>query len=249
MRRTWLLAPALAVLLSSPVSAQEAGTYRALTVQAAPGALLDLIELFREERALYAALGEEPGLWMRHSQGDLWDLMLLYPIEGMSAYFAPERMRRLAAARTPSGRTGAELQRAIDAHTAWREEVFVHGPSAAEIKEAWAGAGLYHVEMYQGLAGKRDELVREREMENAYSGALGRTPTKIFTRIAGAAPDGFPIGFHRDLKAYATPPEATRAQQEEAARAAGFRGADYIGAYLRELILRHHDTLAVPIPE
>ncbi len=85
-------------------------------------------------------------------------------------------------------------------------------------------------------------------MENAYASALGRQPTKIFTRIAGSATDGFTIGFYPDLKAYANPPETTREQQEAAAVAAGFRGADYIGATLRELILRHHDTLAVPIP-
>jgi hypothetical protein len=249
VRRPVLMAAASALLFASPTSAQNGGIYRALTVQAAPGALLDLIELYREERALLASLGEAPALWMRHSQGDLWDLMLVYPLEGMSEYFAPERTHRLTEARTPSGRTGAELQRAIDARTAWREEVFVNGPPEAEVEAAWGAAGLYHVEMYQGLAGRRAELVRERQMENAYSAALGRTQTKIFTRIAGSATDGFTIGFHRDLKAYANPPEATREQQESAARAAGFRGADYIGAYLRELILRHHDTLAVPIPE
>jgi hypothetical protein len=248
MRRSWLLAAVAAVLLPNPITAQAAGTYRALTVQAAPGDLLDLIELYKEEGAFLAALGEEPALWMRHTQGDVWDLMLLYPMTGMSEYFAPERMRRIAEGRTPSGRSGAELQRALDAHTAWREEVFVHGPPAAELKAAWAEAGLYHVEMYQGLAGKREQLVQERRMENAYASALGRHPTKIFTRIAGSATDGFTIGFYPDLKAYANPPETTREQQEAAAVAAGFRGADYIGATLREMILRHHDTLAVPIP-
>jgi len=35
--------------------------------------------------------------------------------------------------------------------------------------------------------------------------------------------------------------------QEMAARAAGFEGADRIGSYLRSLILYHHDTLAVAI--
>ncbi len=248
MRRSWLLAAVAAVVLPNSITAQSAGTYRALTVQAAPGDLLELIELYKEEGAFLSALGEEPALWMRHTQGDVWDLMLLYPTPGMAEYFAPERMRRIAEGRTPSGRSGAELQRAIDARTAWREEVFVHGPLAAELKTAWAEAGLYHVEMYQGLAGKREQLVEERRMENAYASALGRRPTKIFTRIAGSATDGFTIGFYPDLKAYANPPETTRDQQEEAAVAAGFRGADYIGATLRELILRHHDTLAVPIP-
>lgn len=248
MRRPWLLAAMATVVLSAPITAQDAGTYRALTVQASPGDLLELIELYKEEGAYLSGLGEEPALWMRHTQGDVWDLMLVYPMPGMARYFAPERMRRIAAGRTPSGRSGADLQREIDARTAWREEVFVQGPPAAELKAAWAGAGLYHVEMYQGLAGKREQLVEERRMENAYASALGRTPTKIFTRIAGSATDGFTIGFYPDLKAYANPPETTREQQEAAASSAGFRGADYIGATLRELILRHHDTLAVPIP-
>jgi hypothetical protein len=247
MVRSWLLIASCTLVLAAPSAAQEAGTYRALTVQAAPGRLLELIDLYKEEAAFLAALDEEPALWMRHTQGDVWDLMLLYPLDGMAEYFAPERTTRIAQGRTGSGRTGAELQREIDARTAWREEVFVHGPSVGEVKAAWADAGLYHVEMYQGLAGRRAELVQERRMENAYATALGRNATKIFTRIAGSATDGFTIGFYEDLKAYANPPERTREQQEAAAVAAGFRGADYIGATLRELILRHHDTLAVPI--
>ncbi|HKJ02295.1 MAG TPA: hypothetical protein VJ997_07565 [Longimicrobiales bacterium] len=247
MKRSWLLLAASLAFARVPASAQEGGTYRTLTVQAAPGHLLELIDLYKEEAAFLAAVGEEPALAMRHSQGDLWDLMLVYPIQGLSAYFDPERTARIARARTTAGRTGAELQREIDARTTWREEVFVHGPAVTEVKAAWAGAGLFHVEMYQGLAGKRDELVRERHMENAYATALGRNATKVFTRIAGSATDGFTVGFYDDLKAYANPPERTREQQEAAAVAAGFRGADYIGATLRELILRHHDTLAVPI--
>lgn len=244
--RTAALA-ALVLLLPFGLSAQEPAVYRALTVQAAPGDLLELIDLVKEEQAYFRSLGEEPALAMRHTQGDVWDLMLLYPVESVSGYFAPARMERIATGRTVSGRTGAELQAALDAHTVWREEVFVHGPPHDEVKGAWGEAGLYHVEMYQGLAGRRDELVEERRMENAYATALGRNATRIFTRIAGSATDGFTIGFYADLKAYANPPESTREEQEAAAVAAGFGGADYIGATLRTLILRHHDTLAVPI--
>lgn len=246
MKRSWAWALA-ALVFSAPSSAQETAVYRALTIQAAPGDLLELLALVREEQAFLASLGEEPPLSMRHTQGDLWDVLLLYPLEGLSAYFAPARQERITAGRTPSGRTGAQLAQALDDVTGWREEVFVHGPPHAEVKAAWAQAGLYHVEMYQGLAGRRAELVEERRMENAYATALGRNATKIFTRIAGSATDGFTIGFHRDLKTYANPPETTREQQEEAAVAAGFQGADYIGQTLRSLILRHHDTLAVPV--
>ncbi|MHB1193992.1 MAG: hypothetical protein ACYC6F_13200 [Longimicrobiales bacterium] len=240
----------VAALLSSgaPAAAQETAAYRTLMVQAAPGELLPLIELFKEERAFLAGLGEEPPLWMRHTQGDFWDLFLLYPMEGMGPYYAPERLARIAQARTPSGRTGAELAREIDACIAWREDLFVHGPPHAEVKAAWAGAGFYHVEMYQGLAGKREELVKERHMENAYATALGRHATKVFTRIAGSSADGYTLGFYKDLRAYANQPETAREQQEAAARAAGFRGADFIGATLRTFILRHWDTMGVAIP-
>jgi hypothetical protein len=238
---------AASVLAPAPAQAQQPAVYRTFMVQAAPGELLPLIELIKEERALLASLGEEPPLWMRHTQGDFWDLFLLYPMEGMAQYWAPERLSRIAAARAASGRTGAELERAIDALVAWREDLFVHGPPHAEVKAAWADAGFYHVEMYEGLAGKREELVKERHMENAYAAALGRSTTKVFTRIAGASHDGYTVGFYKDLRTYANQPESTQEQRDAAARAAGFRGADYVGSTLRSFILRHRDTMGVAI--
>jgi hypothetical protein len=245
--RTAVVAAAMAVCATGHADAQAEGVYRALTVQAAPGELLELVDLYREEQALLAGLGEEPPMWMRHSQGDIWDLLLLYPVADLSGFFDTARTRRRLQAMTPGGRSGAELQREIDARTAWREEVFVRGPAVAEVREAWADAGYFHVEMFEGLAGRRADLVHEREMENDYLVRLGRKPNHIFTRIAGSSTDAFTVGYYRDLKAYANPPETTPEEEEAAAVAAGFRGAAFIGAYLRELILRHHDTLAVPI--
>lgn len=252
MKLRWLFPAAALVfallVFASPASAQQPGVYRTVTVQAAPGQLLELMELYREERTFLAAQGEEAPLWMRHSQGDLWDLFLLYPLESVSAYFSAQRAQRLDRARTPSGRTGAELRREIERLSAWREEVFVNGPAVAEVKDAWSGSGFFHVEMFEGLAGRRADLLREREMENDYLIRMGRKPNHIFTRIAGSATDSYTIGYYVDLKAYANPPARTPAQQEAAAVAAGFRGADTIGSELRALILRHHDTLAVRIP-
>jgi len=243
------LGVALAALcISAPVAAQEGDVYRTLTVQAAPGELLELIELYRDEKTLLTSVGEEPSLWMRHSQGDFWDLLLLYPIGSMAEYFDEATTTRRSQARSAAGRTGAELQTAIDAATAWREEVFVHGPSVEAVKEAWAGAGYYHVEIFQGLAGKRAELLRQRKMENDYLVAIGRAPNHIFTRIAGSSSDAYTIGYYESLKSYANPPEVTAEEEERAAVEAGFQGASYIGSYLRELILRHHDTLATRIP-
>lgn len=243
-----LLPHRIAPVGADALAAQEAGVYRALTVQAAPGDLLDLIELYREERAFLEALGEEPPLWMRHSQGDFWDLLLLYPVGSLESYFDAEAVQARATARTPGGRMGAELQAAMDSLTAWREEVFVVGPPADAVRRRWERSGFFHVEMFQGRAGKRAELLREREMENDYLVALGRDPNDIFVRLACSSTDAFTVGYYEDLKAYANPSETTPEERERAAVAAGFRGADHIGAYLRELILRHHDTLGVRIP-
>jgi hypothetical protein len=246
------LALSLALLMSVSVApakaeAQTGGVYRVMTVQATPGELLQLIELYREEQAMLAAAGQAPPLMVRHSQGDFWDLMLVFPIPGVSEYVAESAVARRAAAKSPGGRTGAELSAAIDALTAWREELFVRGPTHADFLAASADAGFFHIEMFLGLAGKRTELIHQREMENEYLVALGRRPNQIFTRIAGAGTDAFTIGYYRDLKQYANPPQTTPEQQEKAAVDAGFEGANFIGSYLRELLLRHHDTLAVAV--
>lgn len=241
-----VLAVALALFGLAPHGAAQE-VYRTLTVQAAPGELLELIELYREERTLLEGIGAAPSMWMRHSQGDFWDLMLMYPIGSLGEYFADDAVRRRAEARSADGRSGEELQRAIDALTAWREEVFVEGPPRDEIARRWADAGLFHVEMFQGLAGKRAELVHQRHIENDYIEAIGGSPNAIFTRVAGASTDVFTIGFYESLQAYAEPSPATQEERERAAIEAGFEGAAYIGTYLRELLLRHHDTLAVAI--
>lgn len=231
----------------APGLLQDAQLYRVVTVRAAPGRLLDLIELHRDRMALLDSLGEEPGFWMRHSQGDHWDLMFIQPIEGMGAFFDPARLQRVRQARSPAGRTGGELAQAIGEATAWREELFAAGPGLDVVRGRFEGAGLFHVEMFVALAGKRAELLREREMENAYLAELGRGQNLIFVRVAGAAWDSFTLGFYRDLHHYAEAGSRPAEAQQAAALAAGFNGADHIGAYLREFIASHHDTLAVPL--
>jgi hypothetical protein len=230
-----------------PGPVQDAQLYRVLNVRAAPGRLLDLIELHRDRMALLESLGEEPGFWMRHSQGDHWDLMFIQPIGSMGAFFDPARARRLREATSPGGRTGGELALAIGEATSWREELFAAGAGVEVVRERFEGARLFHVEMFVALAGKRAELLREREMENAYLAELGRGENLIFVRVAGAAWDSFTLGFYRDLHHYAEAGSRPAEAQQAAALSAGFEGADHIGAYLRELIASHHDTLAVPL--
>jgi hypothetical protein len=217
--------------------------YRATLVQAAPGKLLDVIDLYKAGWPGVGGSGDEPPIAMRHSQGDRWDLLLLFPMGSYSEYYAPDRIGRRAKARD-AGK--AELARLSD-DVAWQEDVFAYGPPLLEVRGALAKAGFFHVEMFVELPGKGPELYRQREMENAYSARLGLPQNLIFVRDAGAAWDLFTIGAYRDLKHYAENADVPEAKSEEAARAAGFDGAKAIGPYLRTLIREHHDTLAVAV--
>ncbi|HWX43272.1 MAG TPA: hypothetical protein VN345_19155 [Blastocatellia bacterium] len=213
--------------------------YDARLVQAAPGKLLELIDLYKARAPIYQASGDEPPFWMRHSQGDRWDLMLLFPMSSYAEYYRPDRIEKRKKAETGA----VPLNECV----AWQEDVFVYGPPLDEVKKAFTGAGFFHIEMFQSLAGKQAELYKQREMENAYLRILKEPDNLIFVRDRGAAWDLFTIGFYRDLKHYAESADVPQKQQEEAAKAAGFEDARHIGPYLRSLISLHHDTLAVAI--
>ena len=240
-----LLGFVLFLLPPAPAAAPpERVLYSATLLQAAPGRLLELIELEKGFRSAAAERGDAAPWILRHSQGDKWDLMRLQPMGSVADYFAPERTARRDRWRE---RAAADLARARDA-TAWQEDVFVWGPPPAEVLERLAKAGFYHVEMFVALPGRRADLLREREMENVYQRARQRPLNLIFTRESGAAWDLFTIGGYRDLKHYAESADIAESAQEAAAKAAGFEGAKAIGPYLRTLIREHHDTLATAVP-
>ena len=223
---------------------QEPGyLYRATLVQAAPGKLLELIELYKAERAAMPARGDEPFFWMRHSQGDHWDLLLLFPMGSYSGYFGRERVE----ARQKAAKAAAETDRKMRDMIFRREDVFVWGPPLEEVRGRFEKAAFFHVEMFQSLAGRQGDLAKEREMESAYLKAIGRPTNLLFVRDAGADWDLFTIGFYRDLKHYAESADIPEPAQESAAKAAGFESAKAIGPYLRTLISSHHDTLAVAV--
>lgn len=213
--------------------------YRASLVQAAPGKLLELIDLYKARFAREQKLGEPATFWMRHSQGDRWDLLLLAPMSSYGEYYAAGHMRKL-------GGNAPSEDDAISHDTAWQEDAFVYGPPLPEVRKAFAGAGFFHVEMFVSLPGRQVELKRERDMENAYAAAIGQPQNMIFVRDQGAAWDLFTIGCFRDLKHYAEGP-AAGTDPEAAAKAAGFESAAAIGPYLRTFISLHHDTLAVAV--
>ncbi len=243
MRRL-LLFVALALVVTS---ANADYLYKAMFVRAAPGKLLDLIALYKERMPVYDAAGDLRPFWMRHSQGDHWDLMFLFPMESYSEYFKPERVTKRHQAAERAGLSQKDFAKKFYELVAWHEEVFVDGPALAQVQKAFGGAGFYHVEIFLALPGKQAELYHEREMENAYLKALSRPENLIFTHDQGAAWDLFTIGCYRDLKHYAESADIPDEKEEQAARAAGFEGADKIGPYLRTLIQLHHDTLAVAV--
>jgi len=67
--------------------------YKASLVQAAPGKLLDLIDTYKKIFAEETKVaGDATPLWMRHSQGDRWDLLVLFPMGSYMEYYTPDRV-------------------------------------------------------------------------------------------------------------------------------------------------------------
>ena len=98
---------AMSAMLSAQTSSQSnilpGCLYKVSFIQAAPGKLLELIDL-QKARNANKDYGDEPALWMRHSQGDRWDLMIMYPMGSYSDYYTPVRVakRTAAAAKDPA---------------------------------------------------------------------------------------------------------------------------------------------------
>src|SRR5262245_43753430 len=154
-----LAGPAADAAAAAPAAALRGDhLYRMTLLRAAPGRLLAL---------LAAVKGTTPWIY-RHSQGDHWDLMVLARTDGAPALSKP----------TSTPHTLPEEL------VAWQEDEWVRGPGLASLP-GFADAGLAHIEMFHALAGKRAELLRQREMENAYLGATGQPQNAIFVRESG----------------------------------------------------------------
>ena len=221
-------------------AAGPAYLYKVTLVQAAPGKLPELIDLYKARAAALEKTGDEAPLWMRHSQGDHWDLMVLWPMAGYTEYYQPER----AGKRKQAEQAQAEQ---FKEDIAWQEDLFSYGPPLADLRKAFANGAFFHVEMFVALPGKFADLYKEREMENAYAKAIKEPENFIFVRDQGAAWDIFTIGVFRDLKHYAESADVPAKDQEAAAKAAGFDAPSQIGPYLRRFIREHHDTLAAAV--
>lgn len=243
MRNRYVLIVLLVFCCAVPaMTAENPYLYRVTLVQAAPGKLPELIDFYKTWFAALRDVGDEAPLWMRHSQGDHWDLMILVPMGSYTDFYQAGRI-----AKRKQAAQANKLEDKLSDDIAWQEDLFVYGPPLADLRKAFTNGGFFHVEMFIALPGKFAELYKEREMENAYAKALKEPENFIFVRDRGAAWDIFTIGVFRDLKHYAESADVPAKDQEAAAKAAGFEAPSQIGPYLRRFIREHHDTLAVAV--
>jgi hypothetical protein len=218
--------------------------YNVTMLRAAPGHFSELRSVLEESLAIHEQAGDAAPFWLRHSQGDQWDFMLIYPMGDYSSYYEADRIQSRAAA-WQAGQ-GVAVSERLSSLVSYREEWSARSVPVDEMARRFEGMGLFHVEMFAGLPGKRGELLEQRRMENRYYGHLDRQQNVLFVREAGSNWDAMTIGFFADLSAFAAAGTLySSAEQDKAARAAGFEGIDQVGPYLRSLIDYHHDTLAV----
>ena len=243
-----LLCLAAASLPADAIEAQTEGDYlyRVTMLRAAPGRFMELIEAFDTSAEMMREAGDQAPFRLRHSQGDHWDFMLIYPMEDHSTFYSPERVRQRASVwGTPRGRSFQERFASLVSFT---EEWFARSVAVDEMARRFDGMGLFHVEIFAGLPGKRGELLEQRRMENRYYEHLDRQLNLLFVRDSGPNWDAMTIGFYESLQAYAAAGvRYTAEQQDAAARAAGFDGVGSISPYLRSLLSYHNDTLGVPV--
>jgi hypothetical protein len=236
---------------ASPLTAQAPTEgdylYSVVLLRAAPGAFNDLIEALGEADDLREDAGDEASFRIRHSQGDHWDFMLILPMDSRAAYHAPDRVdRRAEVWESPRG---LEVRSRLEAATSYREEWTATSIDQAGMARRFSGRGLFHVEMFAGLPGLREDLLEQRRMENRYYAELDRQLNVLFVREGGSNWDAMTIGFHESLSSFAAAGASIpTARQDRAARAAGFEGVDAISPYLRSLLSYHNDTLGVPLP-
>jgi len=232
---------------SEPLSSEQTYLYRATFIRAAPGKLLDLIDLFKKQIPVYDASGDKRPFWWRHTQGDQWDLMMLYPMESYTEFYSKERIKKRTQAQADSPVSQLEFKKSFQECSSWHEDIFVKGPPLKIVEKVFKDTSFYHCEIFIALAGKHAELFKQREMENAYLLDIGRLQNLIFTRDFGAAWDLFTLGCYRDMNQWAASPDIPKEKRDAAAIKAGFEGADQIGPYMRTLILMHRDTIGVAI--
>ena len=219
--------------------------YNVTLLRAAPGHFNDLMSSLEESFELDSQAGDHAPFWIRHSQGDHWDFMLIYPVESHADYHMPARVDRRGEIWMSSH--GRRVTQELERFTSYTEEWFAHSVDLVEMKSRFDGMGMYHIEMFAGLPGRRAELLEQRRMENRYYEHLNRQQNIIFVRDSGSNWDSMTIGFHESLESFAAAGNKySTEEQNEAARAAGFDDVNQLSPYLRSLLSYHNDTIGNP---
>ena len=208
----------------------SAENYWITQYRAAPGNFPALLELISSTD--WQSLDSGKPIFMRHSQGNHWDLMLVSTPCVSSAC--------LKAMREFGDKTG-ELVDFEQSFMAWSDTRWI------EVQQQAKDAGLFHIEMFHAAAGKLGALQRQRKIENAYLAATNQKENIIFDVQFGSDIDIFTIGFHESMASFASQGPSSPEAAEQAALKAGFKNRADISFHLRELIVGHNDTLAVPV--
>src|ERR1051326_4272835 len=143
MRNRYLVVLLLLSCAAPAFAAENPYLYKVSLVQAAPGKLLDLIDLYKARAAANQAAGDELPLWMRHSQGDHWDLMILFPMGSYTDFYQAGRISK-----RKQSEQASKLEEKIRENTAWQEDLFAYGPPLAVLRKAFANGSFFHVEMF-----------------------------------------------------------------------------------------------------
>jgi len=237
-----------AAIAFNPMSAlgQTEGDYlyNVTMLRAAPGHFTELASALKQSFELDEEAGDQAPFWIRHSQGDQWDFMLIYPMGDFALYYSRDRIRQRAS--IWEGGRGQALEKRLSELISYKEEWFSRSVAVEEMARRFNGMGFFHVEIFAGLPGEREELLEQRRMENRYYEHLDRPQNVLFVREAGSNWDAMSLGFYESLQVFANGGTLhSEAEQDEAAQVAGFNGVDDIGPYLRSLLNFHHDTLGV----
>lgn len=230
--------PLITILFVFTAIGQEQ-LYKVSLLRAKPGELLNLITVLNEDIANSEAYLENKPYVLRHSQGDHWDVMLIFPIETLEKYFSAEQSSKRSESKTIEKGYGDSFFDIVS----FQEEAIVKGPPINAFIEAFEKYELFHIEIFTALAGKQTELLDQRLAENQFYAGIDHRPNFIFTRVFGPSWDNFTIGFYEDMHDFAGP-EIAFEKEDQAAKEAGFEGVNFIGSYLRSLLAEHHDTLA-----
>lgn len=235
MKRLLLL---IFVLSCFQIQAQDQ-LYKVTLLRAKPGSLLELIDVIKSDIANHQEYQAGKPYLLRHSQGDHWDLMIIAAIPSLDTYFSKREMAKRANSKSIEKPYGNDYFNLVS----FQEEAIVAGPIASRFKSAMEDFNLFHIEIFSALPGKQAELMKQRQDENKFYALINHRPNFIFSRVFGPSWDIFTLGWYEDMHDFAGP-EISFETEDQAAKTAGFEGVNYIGSYLRSLLLEHHDTLA-----